>query len=569
MSFCCCFYSLQPNEAAFFEGLTGREMMTGPVGCGFFNCLINDFTLVPHVQLQQNEQVLVTNRLAPETTCYRFGPDLVAPRDAWDVIGPKEDMIVLDQDDYIVVRAADGNKRRVDGACVYRPEYGETVVVREAQSIQVPINNYMVLKDNNDNLQPIKHIRGPIKYYPGTFQEVEKDPHTNLKYFPCIEINTNNAIHLQRSDGSVELLDSPQFYMPEVGETVVARPQRIVLLMTDFCIIKSPIGSIFVMNGRDAASRSFFLRPYCEFVSFLCEKEETVLSTLPQFLSHAFSVLTSDNVTMNIDSRISFQIKNVDVFVANPIEYYPYIKNHVQNVLLDKFAQETLQNFMSSFAEIAERCVPECSEFFLSFGIEILEIQILQYDCPNPATQSLLTSQVHTAVMKENELRARQNDIAIQSQSNKVQMKKKDLEVEMSVKDNEVALQKKVLENSIRMKEMDIEIVEENKRRSLLEVKRENNLVEAEFEGKAKGHEFREYLRGVDPDLSAQQKIDLYIKKCDFEQAKLLYAKVPGVTLYPPDADLKMFEMPHNSDGQAAHLQGGVLQAVGAVQSQK
>ena len=73
----------------------------------------------------------------------------------------------------------------------------------------------------------------------------------------------------------------------------------------------------------------------------------------------------------------------------------------------------------------------------------------------------------------------------------------------------------------------------------------------------------------MDPDLSAQQKIDLYIKKCDFEQAKLLYAKVPGVTLYPPDADLKMFEMPHNSDGQAAHLQGGVLQAVGAVQSQK
>ena len=99
---------------------------------------------------------------------------------------------------------------------------------------------------------------------------------------------------------------------------------------------------------------------------------------------------------------------------------------------------------MSSFSAIAENCVAECSEFFLSFGIEILEIQILQYACPSPATQSLLTSQVHTAVMKENELKARQNDIAIQAQSNKVQMKKKDLEVEMSVKDNEVAMQKKL-----------------------------------------------------------------------------------------------------------------------------
>ena len=121
-------------------------------------------------------------------------------------------MIVLDQDDYIVVRAADGTKKRVDGACVYRPEYGETIVTREAQSIQVPINHYMILKDNNDNIEPIKHIRGPIKYYPDTFQEVEINPRTNLKFFPCIEINTNNAIHLQRADGFVELVDAPQFY---------------------------------------------------------------------------------------------------------------------------------------------------------------------------------------------------------------------------------------------------------------------------------------------------------------------------------------------------------------------
>ncbi len=552
-----------------FEGCTGREMVAGAVGCDCYNCFCNEFTLVPHVQLQQNEQVLVTNRLTPETTCYRFGPDLVAPRDAWDEIGPKEDMIVLDQDDYIVVRSADGTKKRVDGACVYRPEYGETVVVREAQSIQVPVNHYMILKDNNDNLEPIKHIRGPVKYYPATFQVAEIDEQTKLQFFPCIEINTNNAIHLQRAYGTVELLDTPQFYMLEVGETVVANPKRTILLMTDFCILKSPEGAIFVMNGRDAASRSFFLKPYCEFVSFRCEKEEVILSTLPQFLAHIFSVLTADNVTMNIDSRISFQIKNVDVFAANPIEYYPYIKNHIQNVLLDKFAQKTLGEFMSSFAEIAENCVAECSEFFLSFGIEILEIQILKYHCPNPSTQLLLTTQVHTAVTKENELRARQNDIAIQTQSNKVQMKQKDLEVEMSVKDNEVVMQKKLLENNIRMKEMDIEITEEHKRREFLEVKSENDLVEAEFEGRAKGHELKEFLRGIDQSLTAPQKIALYTKKCDFEQAKMLYAKVPGVTLYPANADLKLFEMPDNSEGQAAQLQGGILQAVGAVQSQK
>ena len=93
-------------------------------------------------------------------------------------------------------------------------------------------------------------------------------------------------------------------------------------------------------------------------------------------------MLTSDNVTMDLDSRISFQIKNVDVFTANPIEYYPYIKNHAQNVLLDKFAQKTLQEFMSSFSAIAENCVAECSEFFLSFGIEILKFKFCSMHVP-------------------------------------------------------------------------------------------------------------------------------------------------------------------------------------------
>ena len=90
----------------------------------------------------------------------------------------------------------------------------------------------------------------------------------------------------------------------------------------------------------------------------------------------------------------------------------------------------------------------ECAEYFLSFGIDILDIQILNYACTNKDTQRLLTTDIHTNVTKQNELRARQNDVAIQAQANKVQMKQKDLEVEMSVKDNEVALQKKQLENA-------------------------------------------------------------------------------------------------------------------------
>jgi phage antirepressor YoqD-like protein len=110
-------------------------------------------------------------------------------------------------------------------------------------------------------------------------------------------------------------------------------------------------------------------------------------------------------------------------------------------------------------------------------------VQILNYTCTEKETQKLLDKDIQTNVVKQNELRARQNDILIQEENNKVQMKQKELEVELAKKDNTgkvgsiyqctqshicsrfaVALTRKVLENDIRMKEMEIEIAEEHQR---------------------------------------------------------------------------------------------------------
>jgi len=98
--------------------------------------------------------------------------------------------------------------------------------------------------------------------------------------------------------------------------------------------------------------------------------------------------------------------------------------------------------------------------------------------------------------------------------------------------------------------------------------------VEAEFEGRAKGHEFKEFLKGIDENLSHEQKIQVWSRKCDLEQAKLLYSKVQGVTMYPPSSDLKMFQFTgRDGDGTTTTygasnslVQDGIIQALGAVQ---
>jgi hypothetical protein len=57
---------------------------------------------------------------------------------------------------------------------------------------------------------------------------------------------------------------------------------------------------------------------------------------------------------------------------------------------------------------------------------------------------------------------------------------------------------------------MDIQIMEEKKRTELLMLKRENELVEYEFKGRAKGHNLSEFMAGIDGNLTAEQKLDIW-----------------------------------------------------------
>jgi len=577
MASCCCFLHLYENEQAVLFTPTSRTIVDGPVKCQFFNPIYK-VKKQSMVSLKLNEQVMIKN--AQDASKHRFvtGPLLVKIQDPWEEIEGAVTMSeILDQDDYIIVKHIDGNKTMIQGPCVWSQTYGDVVEGR-FQSIQVPVNHYMIIKDSTNTTDPVQHIQGPVKHYLGAYQTVERNvgkrlvlphPKTNPtkkwqygrwvdvvqpnittqqnveseNYFPCININEQTAIHLQQIDSKVTLLNTPAYYMPKVGEKVLQYVERIVLLTTDFCIIKAPNGDIVVKNGLNPRDRAFFLQPFHSFVMFHCDTEVAILSTLPTFMAHQFQVRTKDNVLLDLDLRICYKIVSVENFALNPIEnFFPNIKNLVQSKLLDRFATCTNTEFMTAFASIAQASVDQCSSHYLHYGIEILDVQILNFACSDPKTLSLLQENIEQSVRMQNELREKQNDIAIQEQSNVVQRSQKDLEVQMYTKDNEVRLEKKKLESTIRIKEVEVEIVEEQKRTVLLEVKRGNELVEAEFAGKSKGHEFNEFVKGIDPNLTGQQKLSIWKKQLELEQAAQVYSKMGVLNMLPPEGDMALFK---------------------------
>jgi len=117
-----------------------------------------------------------------------------------------------------------GNKVTLRGPLVVKPEYGD-VLSQPKNAVVVPVNHYIILQDSNDSDKPIKHLRGPLKFIPQPFQEMVKVPGadagttgTQAFLYKCHEVNQLAALHIKRLNGVVDLIDQPQFYMPDVGE---------------------------------------------------------------------------------------------------------------------------------------------------------------------------------------------------------------------------------------------------------------------------------------------------------------------------------------------------------------
>ena len=88
---------------------------------------------------------------------------------------------------------------------------------------------------------------------------------------------------------------------------------------------------------------------------------------------------------------------------------------------------------------------------------------------------------------KQNELKAKEQDILIREKENEIKKRQKDLDMQMMQKDREMGMKDKELEIQLRLKELELQVSEEKKRTELLMVKRDNAVKECEFKGKAQG----------------------------------------------------------------------------------
>jgi len=254
------------DEQLLVESCAHRSLINGPQMCACYPIWASGRVI--HCQtLMLNEYMIVENTMRPKEHRMIYGPEQVRLQDPFEKMGKVNQCVILDQDDYMVKIDKNGNKVTLRGPLVVKPEYGDVLDVKK-NAVVVPVNHYLIVQDSNDSDAPIKHIRGPLKFVPQPFQEMVKVVDKGGKTLTgaeaylnkCEEVNQLTALHVKRRDGKVDLIDKPQFFMPEVGEEVTRRIARIVMIESDFCILKGPDGQVHIKDGKQQENRSFFCR---------------------------------------------------------------------------------------------------------------------------------------------------------------------------------------------------------------------------------------------------------------------------------------------------------------------
>jgi len=556
--------SLNVRQSAVVKGLTDRDLRHGPVACYCYTPCINTVDVIDMTELKMFEYALLEDTRDPSQTKYVYGPLLVRLDNPYQRLESPQKVPVLDQNDYIVVIDRTGVKRTVPGPAVFQPVYGERwSEVKEAVVLQM--NEFVVIKDGADRITPIRHLRGPTKYYPQPYDELIADEKTKTVRH-CIEVNDTQAIWLKRPDGRLYLIDKPQFLMPEVGEALDRVVMKTILKESEFCIIISPTGENILKTGKNEKDRAFFLPPYYTFLKFVLGRDDKNnevafdrFSTLPTYIPNNFLIRTADNVVVRLDLRISFSIFQPELYVVKPIDFYNQIRYWIQNEMLDAYAKCTFRDFQKTYADLSITATERSRPFFGEFGIQVIDVQVINFVCEDVKTQELLELDIITNVKKQNELRAKETDVEIMKREKAVKMEQKDIEYQYSLKENEMALKKKELDISLRTKEVELQVAEEKRRTELMEVKRQNAVKEGLYEGQAQGESVRAFFEALPSTLSSETKMNVWMTLRDMERSAMLYSKVSDITIYPPGADIKKFEMRIDEGGKKMLAQQPLL----------
>ncbi len=354
----------------------------------------------------------------------------------------------------------------------------------------------------------IRVERGAQQVIPGPTEDVLEMPREG------VNIDAMTAVLVRDTrDGSLELITTPQVFVPTPFQTIVEVRQRILLADHEAVVVKDRSGAFQIRRGVDA-ERAFFLAPYNELVQFRWssglhkdrrELRLTHLDLRPKFMWYEFEARTHDNVELLIGITFFWQIVDVERMLRVTDDTPGDLCSHARSDILQAVSQVPLERFLAAFNEVIGAAVlGEADPFYAERGVVLHAVEVRSVACKDAATQQVLQE-------------------IIQETTNRLNR-----------------LQQQASANEVRLHEMRGAIEAEVLRGELMEVRRTVEQAEARIAGSSEGERVRALLAGLGDDLTAEAKLAIFqtLRKQD----ALTALSKGNARLYftPEDVDLRI-----------------------------
>merc|ERR1712151_541758 len=227
-----------------------------------------------------------------------------------------------------------------------------------------------------------------------------------------------------------------------------------------------------------------------------------------------YDVRTSDNVKLQLDGTIFWNINDVSMMVKTTSDPEGDVWQHARSNLIQAVSKVTLAKFMADFNNITMEAFREQSAdgFYKARGVEVGSMELTRYVCLDKRTADILEDIIQETTHRLNQLQQQKS------------------------------------ENDVKSAQLQSEIELERKRTALIQTRADNARLEASSRGDAGGlelmREVAAFVNGLNDTLpNVENRIDLYklhetLKSKDAGMHSLASGNAT-LFLTPQDVDLK------------------------------
>jgi regulator of protease activity HflC (stomatin/prohibitin superfamily) len=329
-----------------------------------------------------------------------------------------------------------------------------------------------------------------------------------------INIDEQTAVLLRDiHTGQLELITTPQVFIPAAHQEIVEPRRRITLEDHDTVVIKDRTGRYLFRRGSDT-ERAFFLAPYESLMrlhwSAGISKDKRTLTithidTRPKFMWYEFEVRTQDNVDLVVGVTFFWQITDVEAMIRTTDDAPGDICSHARSMIIQAVSQVTLERFLSAFNAIVHAAVFDTNlVFYTERGVRVHAVEVRSITCKDAATQRVLQE-------------------IIQETTNRLNR-----------------LQKQESENEVKLKQLAGDIESEQLKGQLLAIQREHSRLEALIDGEAEALRVQAFFDGVGEQVDIADKIALFNTLRKQDVIEVLSRGTAQLYFTPSDVDLSI-----------------------------